>query len=80
MAVALSEAQLRDRICEYVVGYIERVGKAPNLGILARRFGKQVGRCGKDFTELLRNDNRFMMNVVESGATLIIADPNGIVD
>lgn len=74
----LTEDQLRDRICVYVVGYIERVGKAPNLGILGRRFGKQVGRFGKDFMALLSGDRRFALNIIESGATLVLADPEGI--
>lgn len=67
-----TEEGVRDELFAYVSEYIEQHGKAPNLGIVARRFGKQTRvRFGKSIAELLRGDARFVLNTLESGKTII---------
>ena len=71
-----TEDGVRQEIFEYVDAYLEQHGKLPNLGIVARRFGKQVRvRFGKSLTELLSKDPRFVLNTLESGKTLVGAFP-----
>lgn len=72
--VALTEEVLRERIRVFVKEYIEKFGVAPNLGVLARLYGKRASRLGHDIRSLLASDDRFTVNMVESGKTLIVVD------
>jgi hypothetical protein len=64
---------IKERIYRYVLEYTSTFNDRPvSLGMLGRRFGKLVRyRCGADLEAFLRADKRFVLLLLESGATLV---------
>jgi hypothetical protein len=74
--MTIDEREVADRVYEFLDGYLEKFGEAPNLGLLGRRFNREVrSRCGMRLEELLRLDARFVLNMIKSGATLVTCVP-----
>lgn len=72
-SVSTLEKELHDEMAGFVVRYIGQFSLAPNLGILARRFGKRCKRFGFGCEAFMLRDPRFIMTMLESGKTTIYA-------
>lgn len=71
----ITEDGLRDEIFAFTLRYIREAKRAPNLGILSRRFGTASRRrFDKSVEMLLRDDRRFYLSVIPSGKTTVVVD------